>query len=261
MEYVTALGTDSFSDQMIAARQQEQVHTQLVQRLPDKMPGLYFIETDAHGERTFWYWRSDAAARFWLDSPQAGAICQQLAHYDYLYLSGISPAILPQASREKLMVLLSACRQNGGTVIFDNNYRPRLWADSASAQQAYAAMLRHTDIAFLTLDDEHLLWGEQPLADVIARTRRRRAGNCDQTWCRLLRWRAATIRCGTLRPSNWLRRRLSIPPPQVTPSAPVIWRCASGGSVEQPQRAAIHRQHGHSASRRDYSAQRDAKTV
>ncbi|MBS0899353.1 sugar kinase [Pantoea dispersa] len=171
VEYVTALGTDSFSDQMIAAWQQEQVHTQLVQRLPDKMPGLYFIETDAHGERTFWYWRSDAAARFWLDSPQAGAICQQLAHYDYLYLSGISLAILPEASREKLMALLSACRQNGGTVIFDNNYRPRLWADSASAQQAYAAMLRHTDIAFLTLDDEHLLWGEQPLADVIARTR------------------------------------------------------------------------------------------
>ncbi|ERK17159.1 MAG: sugar kinase [Pantoea sp.] len=171
VDYVTALGTDSFSDQMIAAWQQEQVQTGLIQRLDNKMPGLYFIETDEHGERTFWYWRSDAAARYWLDSPQSEAICQQLAHYDYLYLSGISLAILPAASREKLMNLLSACRQNGGKVIFDNNYRPRLWADKASAQQAYAAMLQHTDIAFLTLDDEHLLWGEQPLEAVIARTR------------------------------------------------------------------------------------------
>jgi len=171
VDYVTALGTDSFSDQMIAAWQQENVETALVQRLDNKMPGLYFIETDDHGERTFWYWRNDAAARFWLDSAQADAICQQLAHYDYLYLSGISLAILPATSREKLMTLLSACRQNGGKVIFDNNYRPRLWADKASAQQAYAEMLRHTDMAFLTLDDEDLLWGEQPLDAVIARTR------------------------------------------------------------------------------------------
>ena len=171
VDYVTALGTDSFSDQMIAAWQQENVETALVQRLDNKMPGLYFIETDYHGERTFWYWRNDAAARFWLDSAQADAICQQLAHYDYLYLSGISLAILPATSREKLMTLLSACRQNGGKVIFDNNYRPRLWADKASAQQAYAEMLRHTDMAFLTLDDEDLLWGEQPLDAVIARTR------------------------------------------------------------------------------------------
>jgi len=171
VEYVTALGIDSFSDQMIAAWQQERVNTRLIQRLENKMPGLYVIETDDKGERTFWYWRSDAAARYWLDAPQSAAVVDELAHYDYLYLSGISLAILPADSREKLMALLDRCRANGGQVIFDNNYRPRLWADKASAQQAYQAMLQRTDIAFLTLDDEHLLWGEQPLSAVIERTR------------------------------------------------------------------------------------------
>ncbi len=171
VDYVTALGTDSFSDQMIAAWQQEQINTDLIQRLSNKMPGLYVIETDADGERTFWYWRSDAAARYWLDSPESAAIAEQLTHYDYLYLSGISLAILPSASRDRLMALLARCRANGGQVIFDNNYRPRLWTDRLSAQAAYRAILSHTDIAFLTLDDEHLLWGEQPLEEVIARTR------------------------------------------------------------------------------------------
>ena len=171
VDYVTALGVDSFSDQMIAAWQQEKVQTRLIQRLENKMPGLYVIETDASGERTFWYWRSDAAARYWLDGPQSAAIVDELAGYDYLYLSGISLAILPDDSREKLMALLDRCRANGGQVIFDNNYRPRLWADKASAQQAYRAMLQRTDIAFLTLDDEHLLWGEHPLSAVIERTR------------------------------------------------------------------------------------------
>lgn len=171
VDYITALGTDSFSDDMIAAWEQEKVGTSLIQRMENKLPGLYVIETDAQGERTFYYWRNDAAARFWLESDQADAICQQLAHYDYLYLSGISLAILSPQSREKLMTLLTTCRTNGGKIIFDNNYRPRLWSSVEVTQAAYQQMLALTDIAFLTLDDETLLWGESPVEEVIARTR------------------------------------------------------------------------------------------
>lgn len=170
VHYVTALGTDTFSSDMLAAWQQEKVQTGLVQRMENKLPGLYVIETDAHGERTFYYWRNDAAARFWLEGPRAEEICQQLAQFDYLYLSGISLAILTPAGREKLITLLARCRSNGGKVIFDNNYRPRLWASVAEAQAAYRSMLAVTDIAFLTLDDEHLLWGETGVESVIART-------------------------------------------------------------------------------------------
>lgn len=170
VDYVTALGVDPFSDEMIASWQREKVGTGLVQRLENKMPGLYIIETDDRGERTFWYWRSDAAARYWLEEPDAAATGRALMNYDYLYLSGISLAILPEESRAKLMTLLDACRAGGGKVIFDNNYRPRLWADRSRAQQAYRDMLARTDIAFLTLDDEHLLWGEQSLQEVITRT-------------------------------------------------------------------------------------------
>ncbi|MDU6409651.1 MAG: sugar kinase [Yersiniaceae bacterium] len=171
VHYVTALGTDTFSREMLAAWQREKVNTDLVQRLENKLPGLYFIETDAHGERTFYYWRNDAAARFWLDGPQADALCEQLVQYDYLYLSGISLAILTPERRERLMALLRDCRARGGKVIFDNNYRPRLWQQREETQQAYQAMLACTDIAFLTLDDEDALWGEQPVEAVIARTR------------------------------------------------------------------------------------------
>lgn len=171
VEYVTALGNDSFSNDMLHAWQQEGVATSLVQRLENRLPGLYVIETDAQGERTFWYWRNEAAARFWLQSPQAEAVCQRLAQFDYLYLSGISLAILAAEDREKLMALLAACRRNGGKVIFDNNYRPRLWSSREAAQQAYQAMLNCTDIAFLTLDDETALWGEASVEQVIGRTR------------------------------------------------------------------------------------------
>lgn len=170
VHYVTALGEDNFSQQMLDAWQQENVHTELTQRLEHRLPGLYYIETDSTGERTFYYWRNEAAARFWLESDQAQAICAELAQFDYLYLSGISLAILNAVSREKLMALLTECRANGCKVIFDNNYRPRLWASREETQQVYQQMLACTDIAFLTLDDEDLLWGEKPVEEVIQRT-------------------------------------------------------------------------------------------
>lgn len=170
VHYVTALGEDNFSQQMLDTWQQENVQTSLTQRLENRLPGLYYIETDATGERTFYYWRNEAAARFWLESEHAEAICEELAQFDYLYLSGISLAILNPTSREKLMALLHKARANGCQVIFDNNYRPRLWASKEETQQVYQKMLGCTDIAFLTLDDEDLLWGEKPVEEVIHRT-------------------------------------------------------------------------------------------
>lgn len=160
VHYVTALGTDSFSQEMLNTWQQEGIDVSLTQRLADKLPGLYFIETDERGERTFYYWRNQAAARFWLQGQQAESLCQRLAQFDYLYLSGISLAILSAEDRQRLYQLLQQCRTNGGQVIFDNNYRPRLWQSREEAQEAYRQILSYTDIAFLTLDDEALLWGE-----------------------------------------------------------------------------------------------------
>ncbi|MFJ0491337.1 sugar kinase [Citrobacter werkmanii] len=170
VHYVTALGTDSFSQQMLESWQSENVDTSFTQRMENRLPGLYYIETDSTGERTFYYWRNEAAAKFWLESEQSAAICEELATFDYLYLSGISLAILSPASRDKLLTLLRECRANGGKVIFDNNYRPRLWSSKEETQQVYQQMLECTNIAFLTLDDEDALWGERPVAEVIART-------------------------------------------------------------------------------------------
>ncbi len=147
VHYVTALGTDNFSQQMLDAWQQEAVDTSLTQRMENRLPGLYYIETDSSGERTFYYWRNEAAAKFWLESEQSAEICEKLATFDYLYLSGISLAILSPGSRAKLLSLLKECRANGGKVIFDNNYRPRLWASKEETREVYQQMLACTDIA------------------------------------------------------------------------------------------------------------------
>jgi 2-dehydro-3-deoxygluconokinase len=57
VDYITALGDDPISDQMIAEWAAEGVGTGRVVRLPGKLPGLYMIRTDARGERRFFHWR------------------------------------------------------------------------------------------------------------------------------------------------------------------------------------------------------------
>ena len=43
VDYVTALGTDKFSSDMIAFWEKEQVGSSMVQRLEEGRPGLYYI--------------------------------------------------------------------------------------------------------------------------------------------------------------------------------------------------------------------------
>ena len=57
VDYVTALGDDPLSDEMIAGWQAEGIGTERVIRLPGKLPGLYMIETNSAGERRFYHWR------------------------------------------------------------------------------------------------------------------------------------------------------------------------------------------------------------
>ena len=53
VDYVTALGDDPFSDDMLTGWRREEVGTAHVLRLPGRLPGLYLIRRDARGERTF----------------------------------------------------------------------------------------------------------------------------------------------------------------------------------------------------------------
>ncbi len=168
--YVSALGSDTLSCEMQAMWQREGINTQWVQCLPDKLPGMYLIETDAGGERHFHFWRNDSAARYWLQSPGTPAVCAALAKADAIYLSGISLAILSPQDRQELCKVLADCRQHGGKIIFDNNYRPLLWQNPAFAKQAYQQVLQLADIALLTLDDENLLYGTATAEEAIART-------------------------------------------------------------------------------------------
>jgi 2-dehydro-3-deoxygluconokinase len=166
--YVTALGDDPLSEAMLAAWQAEGIATDHVLRLSGRVPGLYMIERDARGERSFLYWRDRAPAREFFDRVDDAAL-ERLAAFDWLYFSGISLSLYGDAGRSRLRELLAAARKRGGRVAFDGNYRPRGWTDRESAQRAFAAILPLIDLALPTLEDEQMLFGDADEQACLAR--------------------------------------------------------------------------------------------
>ena len=153
VDYITALGTDSLSDEMIAGWQAEGVGTSRVARIDGKLPGIYMIETDAKGERKFFHWRESAAARRLMDLPETNAILQSLAGYDLVYLSAITLSIYDEAGRGRLFAALGSARQHGVRAAFDTNFRARGWPDLDIARRVYAQAFAVADIALASMED------------------------------------------------------------------------------------------------------------
>ena len=170
VSFVTALGQDRFSDRILAHMTAHGVGADYVERRNDRSPGLYAIDTDRQGERSFTYWRSDSAARTLFSEPSRVGL-DVVEGFDLVYLSGITLAILPSCVRLRLMGCLDRFRAGGGLVAYDSNHRPRLWGSVAEARETNLAMWSRTDIALPSVDDELEIHGENGEGQVLDRLR------------------------------------------------------------------------------------------
>ncbi len=170
VSYVTALGTDPYSEQILSEIRNHGLKTDCIERREDAIPGLYAITTDDEGERSFSYWRSASAARTLFSAPCKIDLAR-LNEFDLILLSGISMAILPQDIREQLMAWLDRFKSEGGTFVYDSNHRPRLWDNAAEARRINDAMWARADIALPSVDDEMDLYGDATAEDVVTRLR------------------------------------------------------------------------------------------
>ena len=170
VSYVTAVGEDEISDAMLAGWRRENIHTDLVRRICDCLPGIYWIRTNEDGERRFHYWRSNSAAKRLLAGVAAEELGEKLSGFDYVCLSGISLAILKSGHRERLMAVLRGLSDSGSQIVFDSNFRGPLWSSLDEARVAYSSLLSMTNIALVSFEDEHALFGDK---------------SADETWARL----------------------------------------------------------------------------
>jgi len=168
--YATALGTDPYSDAIAALCAAEGVGTDGVLRVADRMPGLYVIETDAAGERSFWYWRSASAAKLLFELPETPSVVTAMRGARIVYFSGITLSIYSEAGRAVFHSALAAAREAGARIAFDGNYRPRGWGgDRLEARRVFERFLPLVDIILPTQDDEAALWDDVDAGATLAR--------------------------------------------------------------------------------------------
>ena len=79
----------------------EKVKTHNIFMNINKTLGLYLIQNNKNGERNFFYWRSNSAARTLLKNVNSKVLFKQISKYDAIYFSGITLSIYDQKSNEK----------------------------------------------------------------------------------------------------------------------------------------------------------------
>lgn len=131
----TVVGDDPFAGSLLSWLGQREIATDfVVQR--SGFTGLYLISLDGAGERSFAYYRKGSAASkidaddvAWPEAPKA------------VLVSGITQAV-SESSRRAALEAARRTRDAGGLVIFDVNYRAKLWeGDQSAAKQAFEEIL------------------------------------------------------------------------------------------------------------------------
>lgn len=158
VDYVSAFGEDEFSTkqrEFLASNGIGIAHSPVIKGVH---PGLYAITLNG-AERSFTYWRSDAAAKRL--ASDKNALRLSLADRDMIYFSGISVGIVFPEHRETLFDILRECRANGALIAFDPNFRHQLWPDREAAKKIISEAMQIADIALPTFPDEQALFGDE----------------------------------------------------------------------------------------------------
>jgi 2-dehydro-3-deoxygluconokinase len=184
VQYLTAIGADALSEEMLRRWRAEGLQTSAVLRDTSRLPGLYLIQLDEQGERNFLYWRRESAARYLLRHPQFQRVAAALAEAEIIYVTGISLAILPSGDRAKLVSLLAQLAARGKKLVLDSNYRAALWSSADDARSTLRALLPSTFLLLTTFDDEQQIWRDDTVD--AARVRLQEAGAS-----------AVVIKCGS----------------------------------------------------------------
>jgi 2-dehydro-3-deoxygluconokinase len=166
----TALGDDPYSNSVMALAAAEGVSSQLVLRVPGRLPALGLVESGPSGERNVRYWREGSPARELFELPDWMRVAESLASAKLIYFTGITLSLYSNIGLGRFLAVLEVARQQGAKVAFDGNFRPRGWkGDLARTRAVFIEALKRVDIALPAFDDEAVLWGDPSPESTVAR--------------------------------------------------------------------------------------------
>ncbi|MCI2285392.1 sugar kinase [Colwellia sp. MSW7] len=158
VSWFSAIGTDEFSQNMITFLSTEGINTNWLYESKEALLGIYNIQTDTFGERTFNYWRSNSAATKMMRLMKQKDTVQKIEQFDLVLFTGLSLAILNDEDKKSLLELLQLLKASGAKIAFDPNYRERMWHTKENAITWFDIAFSISDIVLPGLDEMQELY-------------------------------------------------------------------------------------------------------
>ena len=166
---VTALGDSSYSAWLRQRLLHEGIH--VIEPSLAGEPGIYGLPLDPASGPGFSYWRAQSAARAFLQSADLGRFEDLLGDTQLLLVTGITLALCSNTSFEHLCRWVDRHR-DGCRVVFDCNFRRRLWDSEAQARERIGRFEPLASVIATGGEDERALWGATDTAQIIERVSR-----------------------------------------------------------------------------------------
>ena len=148
--YLTAVGTSNINKSVISFLKNNKINTSLVKKISSKEVGLYLINNTEKGEKQFYYWRDDSAAKFFFNNIDKSLFKKY--KFDYIYLTGVTLSLLDSKNIDKFMINLSYLKNRNSKIIFDFNIRIKRWSKK-NLDLYLNKILPNTDILFCSGED------------------------------------------------------------------------------------------------------------
>ena len=161
---VTAVGDDLFTPMIVERLSDESVDVSNVYRLRKRRNGIYFIEHNAWGERSFHYWRDGSAATETLMHVDLARLEAYARNAHFLLITGVTLAVFKECQR--LRALLESIHGHT-TIVFDANYRRQLWQTPHDYQFQVELIMPFVDVYLPSRQDLESAYADQMLLDVL----------------------------------------------------------------------------------------------
>ena len=152
--YCTALSKDSFSKKMMERFKIEKLNCDLIRTDGKNPPGLYSIEINEKGERSFSYWRDQSPSKNIFLGLKGKHLLDNISNSDIFYYSGISAGILDENQKQQLIKVGATA----DVCAFDFNFRHQLHYDKNRSQSLFIEINNYVNINFVSYDDVKYLF-------------------------------------------------------------------------------------------------------
>lgn len=150
--FLSAIGKSEINQSLLDFVKSKNISTKYIKQINQFEIGLYLIKNKDNGEKQFFYWRDESAAKQYFNNIDFINLYKELKNFDYIYFSGITLSIIHISKLNNFIKLLKLLKSKKIKIVFDFNIRPSRW-NKKNLNIFLDSVLKFVDICFLSGED------------------------------------------------------------------------------------------------------------